>query len=174
MPKVRTVLNGFTASEVNTITGLSRPMIDYLSRHEFLRPAYSAPGNPRGRVRYYSYRDLVVARLIQRLRVGGVQLSRLKEVVCELASDGSWTSTGDPIDRLRFLVSDGRSVQMLNRDGFLDEVAGSAQRSFSFVVNVTLLRDEVRALVPAPKRDRFSMDVVELEYEAPRKRVRHG
>ena len=48
MPRPKRVLNAFTAREVNEITGLSRPMIDYLLRMDFLHPCY-ADGAPRRR-----------------------------------------------------------------------------------------------------------------------------
>ena len=74
MPTPRKVLNAFPALEVSRITGLSVAMIDYLSRSNLLRPSYGDTSGGRGKVRYYSYRDVVIARLIQRLREGGVKL----------------------------------------------------------------------------------------------------
>lgn len=173
MPRTRSVLNGFTAQEVHSITGLSLAMTDYLLRHGFLRPAYSQPGNPRGRVRFYSYRDLLVARMVQRFRNSGVQISRLKATIERLSEDNFWGSGQDPVDGLNWLVSDGHSIQLRNRDGFLDEIVGTGQRSFAFVVNVENLREEVRALVPEEKRSDFSMQVMTLKY-VDQKRTKKG
>lgn len=67
MPKPRKLLNGFTAGEVAAISGLSLHMVNYLAREAYLSPAYAGEA-ARGKVRYYSYRDLVVARIVQHLR----------------------------------------------------------------------------------------------------------
>ena len=167
MPLSRHVLNGFTVSEVETITGLSKPMIDYLKRHAFLLPAYASADNPRGRVRYYSYRDLVIARLIQRLRETGVQLGRLKAAVEPISKDSFWPDGLAPVEGLNWVVSDGQTCGLRDKDGFLEEFVGHGQRPFAFVVNVTQLVNEVRSRVPDEKRARFTMLNPELEF-APR------
>ncbi len=167
MPKVRKVLNGFTAAEVHGITGLSKPMIDYLRREGFLQPAYTSPDNPRGRVRFYSYRDLLIARLIQRLRETGVELRRLKEAVQRIAADDFWADGTDPKNGLEWVVSDGKTVHLLNSDGFLDDLTGSGQRSFAFVVNVGRLQKEVRDQIDEERQSSFSMIVSELRYSKP-------
>lgn len=164
MPRVRDVLNGFSAADVHTISGLSLPMIDYLKRNGFLHPSYAREDNPRGRVRYFSYRDLIVARLIQRLRETGIQLTRLKAAIERISEDSFWPDGMKPADGLNWLVSDGRTVHLRNRDGFLDDVLGSGQRSFAFIVNFGELLDEVRERVPAAKRPHFSMTTAELQF----------
>lgn len=164
MPRARRVLNGFTAAEVQGITGLSKPMIDYLRREGFLKPAYSAPNNPRGRVRFYSYRDLLIARLIQRLRDTGIELRRLKEAVQRIAANDFWLDGCDPKEGLEWVVSDGKIVHFLNKDGFLDDLTGSSQRSFAFVVNVGRLQKEVRDNIDEEKRVSFTMNVEELQF----------
>jgi DNA-binding transcriptional MerR regulator len=164
MPRVREVLNGFSAAEVHAISGLSHPMIDYLKRSGFLHPSYARQDNPRGRVRYYSYRDLIVARLIQRLRETGIQLARLKAAIERISQDSFWPDGMEPVDGLNWLVSDGRTVHLRNRDGFLDDVLGSGQRSFAFVVNFGELLVEVRDRVSAEKRPHFSMATAELRF----------
>ncbi len=112
MPKPRIALNGFTAAEVNAVSGLSRPMIEYLNRHGYLRPAYAPEDNPRGRVRYYSYRDLVVARLIQLLREGGIQLTRMRAATQQLSEDRFWSCGPEPSCRCEWVMSDGRVVEL--------------------------------------------------------------
>lgn len=164
MPVARKVLNAFTATEVHAISGLSRPMIEYLKRHGFLHPAYAQSDNPRGRVRFYSYRDLVVARLIQRLRETGIQLSRLKAAVERITQDSFWSEGALPADGLNWLVSDGRSCLLRNRDGFLDDLMGSGQRAFAFVVNMGELLVEVRERVPEGKREHFTMETRQLRF----------
>ena len=157
MPVARDVLNAFTASEVSRITGLSTPMIDYLLRERMLRPSYGSGLGTRGKVRYYSYRDLVIARLIQTLRDSGVQLGRLKRSVQALRGDGPWMGAQDPATRLTWLISDGREVFLRNQDGFLDAITGGGQRAFAFVVNLPQLEAEVWEAVPPAKRGHFDL-----------------
>jgi DNA-binding transcriptional MerR regulator len=165
MPKTKKVLNAFLASEVSKYTGLSGPMIDYLSHEGFLKPAYGNPEGTRGKVRYYSYRDLVIARVIQRLRDTGVELYRLKAAVQELNKHPRWVQLpDDPAKQIRWLVSDGRKVFIRNQDGFLDEVE-KKQRAFAFIVNLDGVAAEVKRKVPKKRRDNWSIDngVLELE-----------
>lgn len=164
MPVPRKVLNAFPAREVSRITGLSLPMIDYLLREDLLRPSYGEEAGRRGKVRYYSYRDLVIARLIQRLREGGVQLGRLKAAVQTLCRDGPWVAKGDPMSRLNWLITDGSEVFLRNDDGFLDALTGSGQRAFAFVVNLSQLEAEVRERIPAAQRAHFDIENRSLIY----------
>ena len=153
---VRTAENGFTAAQVTAITGLSLPMVDYLARTGFLRPAYAKEAR-RGRVRYYSYRDLVVARLVQRLRETGIELYRLKYAIRRLAQATDWTTEVDPAIRLRWLVSDGHEVALKNEDGFLDTFRKDGQRVFAFLVNLDDLTEEVRQRIPEAQSASFSL-----------------
>jgi DNA-binding transcriptional MerR regulator len=160
MPLPKVVLNAFPPREVNQITGLSLPMLDYLSRMDFLRPSYSVGPGVRGRVRYYSYRDLVVARIVQRLREAGVELSRLKSAIRELSRDETWapaTDKDNPAKTLNWLVSDGKNVFFRHPDGFLEDLNSSGQRSFAFVVNLDNAAQEVKRMVPLDKQRYYSL-----------------
>lgn len=166
MPRARRVLNGFTAKDVCKITGITAPMLEYLRRHDFLRPGHLGGTERRqGRVRYYTYRDLVVAKLIQRLRIAGVRLHVLKGAVERMARDEFWKDGTTPADGLKWVVSDGSGVYLRDQDGFLDDITGSGQRSFAFVVNVERLSDEVRKDVPTDRRAAFTMAAESLRYE---------
>lgn len=167
MPKVKNALNGFSVAEVHSISGLSMPMIDYLKRHGFLRPAYCSAENPRGRIRYYSYRDLLVAKMIQCFRDAGVQLSRLKNAAQRLSEDGFWPDGESPVGGLNWVVSDGIGVSFRDRDQLQEEILGSGQQVFAFVLNVGELLREIRSSIPGEKRALFSMAVRELQFASP-------
>jgi DNA-binding transcriptional MerR regulator len=158
MPIPRQIAIAFSPREVNRITGISLPMLDYLCRMEYLRPHYVKPG-VRGKVRYYSYRDLVVARTIQRLREAGVELARLKEAIQQLARDETWLPEGarDGTTSSRWLVTDGKTVLLQNDDGFLDELRPNGQRAFAFVISLTNMQNEVKELIPQDKRAGYSI-----------------
>jgi DNA-binding transcriptional MerR regulator len=164
MPRPKKVLNAFTANEVTSITKLSRPMVDYLASQGFLRPAYidetqgkRKRGRVRGRVRYYSFRDLVIARVVQSLRETGVRLHRLKLAVQRLNAHPDWVDApGDPAAKIRWLLSDGKQVLIKHQDGFLEEIS-SGQRAFAFVVNLDQVEREVMKKVPAKRRPYCSL-----------------
>jgi len=105
--------------------------------------------------RYYSYRDLVVARTIQRLRETGVELARLKEAMQTLSREDTWLpqKVQNGTNPLRWLVTDGKEVFLEHDDGFLDQLRPNGQRSFGFVVSLTNIRNEVRALIPKGNRE---------------------
>lgn len=157
VPKPRT--NAFSPVEVTRITGISLPMLDYLSRMGYLRPHYVEPGI-RGKVRYYSYRDLVVARTIQRLRETGVELARLKDAIQQLARDETWLpdKTRDGGSPVRWLVTDGKRVMLENDDGFLDELRPNGQRAFAFIISLKNMQSEIKQQIPRGKRRLYSME----------------
>jgi DNA-binding transcriptional MerR regulator len=167
MPKVKDALNGFSVAEVHSISGLSVPMIDYLKRHGFLQPAYSSADNPRGRVRYYSYRNLLVARMIQCFRDTGVQLARLKSAAQRLSDDSFWADGEAPVSGLNWVVSDGSGVGFRNREQLHEDLLGSRQQTFAFVLNVGELLRDIRSNIPGEKQALFSMAVHDLQFAAP-------
>jgi DNA-binding transcriptional MerR regulator len=144
MPQPKRLLNAFTARDVESLTGLSLPMIDYLRRSDFLVPAYEEGQGRRGKVRYYSYRDLVVAKLIQRLRLNGVELSAIKTAITMLKDDALWNGLPDNIPTtLRWLRTDGRNVFLDRQDGVLEHMRVDRQGAFAFLVNIGELAAEI-------------------------------
>lgn len=166
MPIPRVVHNAFTAREMHAITGLSMPMINYLRRMDFLTPAYNRGPGTQGKVRYYSYRDLVAAKLVQKLREAGVELKTIKIAIARLRSDKLWEGAGDDVpSNLRWLKTDGTDVFVERTDGFLEHMRSDGQGAFGFLVNVSTLAAEVRARIPkGVKRTNFSMQNHALAY----------
>jgi DNA-binding transcriptional MerR regulator len=150
----RTVKNAFTIRQVSNITGLKPAMLNFLIRHEYLCPTYRedhdfAPRDkrqPRGNTRYCSYRDLMIAKTIQRILEAGVQLIRVKEALQSLKADEHWlTAKGVTADRaISWLLTDGKDVYLRDDQGFLELVGKGHQRAFSFVIEMNSVRSEVR------------------------------
>ena len=130
--RARQVLNGFSAKEVSSLTGLSLHTINYFAREGYLRPTYTH-GGIRGKVRYYSYRDLVVARIIQKLTATGLELKRLKRAIKLLSQDDTWKNAGS----FHLLATDGRHIFYHLKNGSLLELRPNLQQSFAFVLDVT-------------------------------------
>jgi DNA-binding transcriptional MerR regulator len=165
MPRPRKVLNAFTAQEVKEITGISVHMVNYLCRSGYLRPFYGQ--GIRGKVRFYSYRDLVIAQIVQRLRQTGVELARLKRALETLRQDHAWLKKDGPQKSrpIQWLVTDGKVVLLKNEDGFLDELRPGGQRSFAFVVTLQSIQNEVRSKIEPLKRKYFDIQNQALRYQ---------
>jgi len=156
VPDPRPAINAFTASEVRDITGISIHMLNYLCVHNYLQPTYGH--GTRGKVRYYSYRDLVIAQVVQRLRETGVELRRLKTAIRELRHDRAWFKSSKRRSKpIQWLVTDGKEVLLKNEDGFLDELRPGGQRAFAFIVSLGTVQAEVRAKLDAEKNKLFSI-----------------
>ncbi len=156
MPKGRPTKNGFTSGEVARISGLSIHMVHYLARHEYLVPFYPRQQS-RGAVRYYSYRDLVTAKLIKRLMEAGVQLKRLKQAVEALKVSDIWSELGR--DRaVPLMLTDGADVLIPRPDGSLLQLGrGGGQLAFAFLINASKAAAEVIAAIPDEKRKLFTL-----------------
>lgn len=154
----RTVKNAFTLREVSEITGLNPAMLNFLIRNDYLRPTYREDHDlpsrqkrrARGNTRYCSYRDLMIAKTIQRLIDAGVQLTRVKEALVELRADKHWlvTSTGIPTERaIAWLITDGKQVYLQDQEGFLELLRKGRQRAFSFIVDMSSVRSDVKKAI---------------------------
>ncbi len=158
----RRVLNAFTAKELRAITRLSIHMINYLAREGYLTPAYPDRGRARGKIRYYSYRDLLVARIVSKLLRSGIEIQRLKRSIQRLNEERTWfPENKKPFD---LLATDGWKLYYHDRNGSLVELATSGQRSFSFVLDVTRTKDELKQQIHPTKRARFALENRPLIY----------
>jgi DNA-binding transcriptional MerR regulator len=174
MPVEKKVLNAFTSKEVCAITGVSAVMLDYLCRYSYLRPYHVKKGLRQGKVRYFSYRDLIVANVIQHLRDSGVRLGRLKAAIRFLREDRAWFPVHTSEKPVQWLVSDGKHVLLKNDDGFLDELRPGGQRAFAFVVSLDGIQKELKTRMNAKKRRHFTIENEELISESKeRGRARH-
>jgi|SRR5579859_3129395 len=152
----RNVKNAFTLREVSEITGLKRAMLNFLIRNNYLHPTYREDHDlpqrlkrlPRGNTRYFSYRDLIIAKTIQRLLDAGVQLIRVKEALLDLRSDKHWLTKAKhaPVDRvITWLVTDGAKIYLQDdKAPSLEPLGKNRQRAFSFIIEMTSVHSEVR------------------------------
>jgi DNA-binding transcriptional MerR regulator len=160
----RKVANGFSAREVWRITGLSIHMIDYLAREGYLGPTYEA-GRVRGKVRFYSYRDLVVARIVQGLRQQGLQLKRLKRSIQLLSADETWFPKSQRSFDL--LATDGKKLYYHDRTDSITELTPNLQRTFAFIIDVGETQEQVKkriARLTSEKRAAYSIENRPLIY----------
>lgn len=170
MPKVRKLPGYFSLDEVHRITGISKPMINYLRQQDMLSPGFTTGKPCKGKVRYYAYRDLVVGKTIQKLRDTGVELTKIKAVIEYCKTNKIWDGLAG--DTLRYLVTDGKSVLVQAEDGFFEDASG--QRSFAFAIDLKTVQAEVFDLLEPEDQKVFSLqaptaEAISLIYE-PRSR----
>lgn len=157
MPVARAFANAFTCREVAQLTGLTKPMVNYLAQAGFLEASYRPGSGRRGSTRYYSYRDLMVARVISRLAAAGIELKRLKAALGDLQRSELW-------DRLKggslpLLVTDGTSIFLEEPDGSVRDLTARGQLTFSFVLDLARTEAELRELMDEERRDNFTYEV---------------
>src|SRR4030095_7851734 len=109
-------------------------------REESLHPTYRSQ-SIRGKVRYYSFRDLLIARVIQRLARMGVELKRLKKALRLLRNDASWSV--EDIDNVEWLTTDGKRIYFHRPNGTLLDVTTN-QHAFAFMLNVRETAEELK------------------------------
>jgi DNA-binding transcriptional MerR regulator len=175
--KRRTFINGFGRQEFADITGLSRYMVDYLARQGYLAPTYRVRGRdqfsasqgqlPEGRgiTRFYSFRDLVIGRMIKHLCDSGIELRRLRKSLAELQGHPSWAGAEarQPEGLLKWAVFDGKGLMLRNaQDDHLDPLGGMGQRAFGFLVDVDEVSKFVVSQLKSDSAAAFTMSIEPL------------
>lgn len=157
MPRPRAFSNAFTCQEVADLTGLTKPMVNYLAQSGFLEASYRPGSSKRGSTRYYSYRDLMVARVLSRLTAAGVELKRLKVALSDLQRSDLWERLKDRA--LPLLVTDGSSIFLEEPDGSVRDLTAKGQLTFSFVLDLARTESELRASMDEERRGNFTYDL---------------
>jgi DNA-binding transcriptional MerR regulator len=135
------VLDLFSIKEAVSLSGLRRPMLDYLCRTGIVVP--SQPGQRgRGRRRLYSFGDVLLLKALARLLRAGVSAKRLKESFRNL---GRRCSQIGPLTKISsYLVTDGERVYLRESAETLEDLSAGGQLSFAFVLELSLLHRQLR------------------------------
>jgi DNA-binding transcriptional MerR regulator len=132
--------DGYRVPEVCRVVGITYRQLDYWARTELVTPSVREAGGS-GTQRLYSFRDLLVLKLIKQLLDTGISLQQIRKAVdylregadadltgVTLMSDGrriyACTTPGEVFD----LLQRGQGVFGIAMDRVRDEVAGSLQR----------------------------------------------
>lgn len=137
-------------------------MVNYLANAGYLEAAYRPGSDNRGSTRYFSYRDLVVARVIGRLASAGVELKRLKAALVDLQRAELWRDL-DPQRVLPLLVVSGEKVLLKDRDGAIRELTSGGQLVFAFVLDLGETVTELKRAMDRERLGNFSYDVLPLK-----------
>jgi uncharacterized protein (DUF433 family) len=93
-------IQAFTAERVHSLAGLSLRQLQYWDERGFLHPSLSARQG-RGRMRLYSFRDLVSLKVAAQLRSHGISLQQIRKVDAHLRK----LSYRAPLSELRFFIA---------------------------------------------------------------------
>ncbi|QTD54735.1 hypothetical protein [Parasphingorhabdus cellanae] len=145
-------MDKYYAAEISRIAGFSKPhMLGYLERTEiFIRENWE--DRRHGKVKKYTFRDLIVLRAIKKMLDIGIRPLRVKEVLQNLCKEEElpnnraaaelFAKTGNSL----FLISE-ESVIFVNNDQQMIDLTKSRQLAFSFMVGVSDLILELAPVV---------------------------
>lgn len=133
------VVEGFLIVEAARLSGLTRPMLDYLCRQNVLVPS-TRGRRGRGCPRLYSFGDVVMLRLLARLLGLGMSVQRLKTALRSLRPHHKSISR-DALPA-QYIVTNGARVFLRDKDHLLD-LDGTGQMSFLFVIELGDVRKDV-------------------------------
>lgn len=116
-------------------------MVDYLCRSGVVRPSgRSAPG--KGKRRHYTLGDIVLLKAISGLLIGGLPVRKLKFALDQIRKRDFKGLTEETVIA-RYLITDGKQIFLRDRPQVLEDLTGSGQLVFAFVVDVKDARKRV-------------------------------
>lgn len=130
---------GWRGPAACTVVGITYRQLDYWARTDLVRPSIATAAGS-GSVRLYSFRDLLVLRVVKRLLDAGISLTNIRTAVEALRNRGITDLSG------LTLVSDGVGIyECSSADDVVDLLAGG-QGVFGIAVGASLpgLREDLR------------------------------
>ena len=138
-----TIKSTYTLAEAAKITGLREKMIDYLCRTQIVIPNGSKhKGKGRGRIRRFTFADLLLLQTLKRLLAQGISVARLKDSLKGLR--GQLTNVKYEDDLIaRFIITDGKHAYFRDDTSLISLTEIEGQYVFRFVVDMEMTRKEV-------------------------------
>lgn len=136
----------FSAKEAASLTGLGTvAMLDYLERSGVFSRGKSTQKR-RGKRRQYTFRDLLVLKVLRSMLQHGVSVATLKKSLVEFQH---WRWKGEPavledaVGGLRFLVASASNVYFAHSAEALVQLSSKGQLAFSFILDLDRLHGEL-------------------------------
>lgn len=104
---------GFNSEDASKLTGATQSQLRYWDKLRLVQPSIQGTDGRPGKQRKYSFRDLVMLRVVVTLKANGLSLQRIGRAWNYLQRQGV-----DPRDVK--LVTDGESVYSVEADNLLD------------------------------------------------------
>lgn len=130
---------GWRGPAVCAVVGITYRQLDYWARTELVQPSI-ATASGSGSVRLYSFRDLLVLRIVKRLLDAGVSLANIRTAVAALRDRGVTDLTD------LTLVSDGVGIYECTTASEVVDLLAGGQGVFGIAVGASLpsLREDIR------------------------------
>jgi DNA-binding transcriptional MerR regulator len=134
-------VEGFSTGQVQRLTGIPQPRLNYWVATGFLQPSLHSPRG-KGKRRRYTFADLVAARVARELREAGIPLQAIRKAVKRLQAKGysyplaDCYLIGDPLGRKDVLFKDGDTVLSCLREP-------GQQLLFALVIDLSRICDEM-------------------------------
>jgi DNA-binding transcriptional MerR regulator len=137
--KQQSVFDTFDIHTAAKLSRLSKPMLDYLCRTDLVVPA-KPRRRGRGRRRQYTFRDVVILRVIAKLLSSGISVRRLRKglKILRERADG----LGHRSEK-SYLVTDGREVFVRRSIDVLESLTNRGQMAFAFLVDIASVHTEI-------------------------------
>ncbi len=134
----------FTPREIQRIMGMTPMMTDYLCRTGLLKPSASKGRRGRGKVRRFTYGDIVYLKSLKALLDKGVSVKKLSMAVTKLQEHSDISSKIADISKIRLLVTDGINVFRVD-DGqhTVENLTRRGQLEFVFVLDQAKIRTDL-------------------------------
>ena len=124
-------VEGYRGTTAATAAGITYRQLDYWARTELVVPTVQvAQGS--GSQRLYSFRDILVLKLVKRLLDTGISLQQIRVAVEQLAHEGVDDLTGIT------LMSDGASVYLCTSSDEVIDLVNRGQGVFGIAVGAVL------------------------------------
>lgn len=148
------ILRTYPPGEAAELAGFkSVAMLDYLQRSGVFHPTGRRGARGRGKQRRYEFRDILVLKALKRLLDSGASVANLKRALSQFQKT-KWSA--DPVTLegpegvVRYLIANGESVYLVKDAETLVDLSRSGQMVFSFIIDLEVLRGELRTSLGLP------------------------
>ena len=149
---------GYRGASAAAAAGISYRQLDYWARTELVEPSIqTATGS--GSQRLYSFRDILVLKLVKRLLDAGVSLQQIRVAVEQLHEAGVSDLTNTT------LMSDGVTVYLCTSQDEVIDLLGQGHGVFGIAIG-RVLREVEATLVD------FAAEEAQVQYELALRRAR--
>jgi DNA-binding transcriptional MerR regulator len=137
-----------TVKQAAHLSGLSVHMITYLGRIDILKPSCGG----RGKVRQFTFGDMLFLRLISDMLAKGIEVTRLRKSLAKLrAHTEVWNDIRSAPGR--YLITDGTEL-FVQREGELESKTMNGQMAFAFVLDLKFAHRSVASAWPQSSKSR--------------------
>ncbi len=147
-------MEGYRRADAARIIGIKRQRLYYWERIGFIRPSL------KGRIKFYSFRDLIFLRAAKELLQKGVPFNKMRRAVESLRRI---FPDEEPLTRVRFMVK-GKNVYVVKGDIAMDPSTGQLLLELDTADLFNILKGKVERLTEKESKGwQYFMKAIQLE-----------